>query len=181
MSNIKEVIQALILVREQRETIDKFAREEFEKKYSNTNDPIWYKGFEVISDNEIEVKYGYGEDFQDRFSVNLEEIEEGPYDYFGLLESWQIEGKRIEPRKEAMFEGCGDRALEGVMFIAKIEEDGNLSVRVDPESEGYFNTLNTKMWLKLLLKQAQEEEFFYGVDDDEEFHLVKKDGTYSVN
>jgi len=177
MSKLNKALKKLISVKDQQNIVNDFA----EKKFNEENvTSAYYEGFDIVSENKIRVNYGYGEGFSDSFEVDIEPGKEGPYDYFGLLEDWQIEGERIEPRKEAMFEGCGDRALEGVMFIAKIEEDGNLSVRVDPESEDYFNTLNTKMWLKSVLKQAEEEEFFYGVDDDEEFHLVRKDGAYSV-
>lgn len=32
---------------------------------------MWYEGFEIVNENTIKVKYGYGEDFTDNFLVKI--------------------------------------------------------------------------------------------------------------
>lgn len=107
------------------------------------------------------------------------DVVEGPYDYFGLRDEYQDPDNIIAPQKEAMFDGYnfGERVLEGVMFIASIDVYGNLSVKVDPNSESYFNTLNTKMWLKKALEAAKAQDVFEGMNGEEDIELVKKENS----
>ena len=79
---------------------------------------------------------------------------------------------------EAYFDGYqfGDRQLEGVMFRAFIK-DGKLKVELaKKEDEGYFKTLNTKMWLKAALEHALEEADIFSKtpDGDIELNLIQE-------
>ena len=42
----------------------------------------------------------------------------------------------------------GDRVLEGVWFLCEITRKSVRNVRVNAGDAAYFNTLNTKLWLK---------------------------------
>ena len=54
----------------------------------------------------------------------------------------------------------GDRLLEDVMFVCKIE-DGKLNViGVDEDSKPYFSELNEKLWMERAQKYAQDYDMF---------------------
>lgn len=68
--------------------------------------------------------------------------------------------------KEVIFNGYqfGDRLLEGVMFIATLQEDGSLKVMgVTKESKPYFDKLNPN-WLDIAQKfiDSMFEDVFAG-------------------
>ena len=101
------------------------------------------------------------------------------FSHFGVEEEYQKHyDKRIEPRKQAKFDGYsfGDRLLEGVMFIATIQDDGTMSVAVDPRHENYFNQLNTTMWLEKALDFAMRNDVFEGMDGVEDINLIMTNG-----
>tara|TARA_R110000796_G_scaffold161858_2_gene278640 strand:- start:1348 stop:1680 length:333 start_codon:yes stop_codon:yes gene_type:complete len=104
------------------------------------------------------------------------------FSHFGLLEEHQeYVDVRIEPSKEAMFDGYnfGSRLLEGVIFIAKIEEDTSISVRVSDDSKDYFEELNQKLWLGRALKFVLENDVFEDMETGDDVGLIKLDGTYN--
>lgn len=103
------------------------------------------------------------------------------FSHFGLLDEHQDE-VIIEPSKEAMFDGYnfGDRLLEGVMFIATINEDNTISVRVSDISKLYFNNLNTKLWLKRALDFALMNDIFEDIKTGKDVGLIKLDNTYNA-
>jgi predicted RNA-binding Zn-ribbon protein involved in translation (DUF1610 family) len=61
---------------------------------------------------------------------------------------------------EGRFDGYwfGDRQLEGIMFIAKKNDDGTCKVRA--EDDKYLATLNKKYWLKMAKEFAEDNDIF---------------------
>jgi hypothetical protein len=105
-------------------------------------------------------------------------IDNSGFSHFGVPDEYQDENHIIEPRKEAMFDGYsfGDRLLEGVMFIATIEDDNTLSVKISPMSEDYFSELNESKWLDKALSFALTTDFFEGMDGEEDLSLIRLNG-----
>ena len=73
----------------------------------------------------------------------------------------------------AIFDGyyVGDRLLEGVKFIVKIQE-GKLHAKIHPEDSDYFSTLNEKKWLKTVTDYVQDYDVFEHPENGEEVYLV---------
>jgi hypothetical protein len=73
----------------------------------------------------------------------------------------------------AIFDGypVGDRILEGVRFIVKIE-DGKLHPTIHPDDAGYFSTLNEKYWLDKVTEYVQDYDVFADLQTGEELYLV---------
>lgn len=101
------------------------------------------------------------------------------FSHFGIPEEYQDVNNRVENSNQAKFDGYsfGDRMLEGVMFVATIEEDKTLSVAIDPDSADYFSDLNEKKWLKEALNFALTNDMFEGMDGTEDVSLLRTDGT----
>lgn len=106
------------------------------------------------------------------------------FSHFGVPDEYQDKNKKVEPSNQAKFDGYafGDRMLEGVMFVATIEEDKTLSVAIDPDSADYFSDLNEKKWLKEALNYALENDMFEGMNGDEgDINLIRTDGTMNYD
>lgn len=58
----------------------------------------------------------------------------------------------------------GDRILEDVMFEVTFKDTEIISIKVEEDSESYFETLNTKMYLKSAKKYAQH--YLDGLGDE---------------
>jgi hypothetical protein len=73
----------------------------------------------------------------------------------------------------AIFDGyvVGDRILEGVRFIVKIE-DGKLHPTIHPDDAGYFSTLNQKYWMDKVTEYAQDYDVFSHPQNRENVYLV---------
>ena len=76
MSEIKEAIKKLYNVQKEFETLDNYAFDQFRKMHENSKIKICrvYGGFEVISENEIRIRYDYGideEEYKESFIVKL--------------------------------------------------------------------------------------------------------------
>ena len=73
----------------------------------------------------------------------------------------------------AIFDGylVGDRILEGVRFIVKIE-DGKLHPTIHPDDAGYFSTLNQKYWMDKVTEYAQDYDVFSHPQNREDVYLV---------
>ena len=111
-------------------------------------------------------------------------MENAHFSHFGVKEEYQDEyPKRVEPCNQARVDGYffGDRMLEGVKFIATIQEDGTISVAVDPQHEDYFNQLNTQMWLDKALEHVLKNDAFERMIDGRLYDvgLVMDDGRYN--
>ena len=81
----------------------------------------------------------------------------------------------------ALFDGypVGDRLLEGVMFIVNIV-NGKLEATIHPDDEGYFSTLNTKLWLKKVTDYIQDYDVFTHPENGEDVYLVTDEPTEPV-
>ena len=73
----------------------------------------------------------------------------------------------------AIFDGypVGDRILEGVRFIVKIE-DGKLHPTIHPDDAGYFFTLNEKYWMDKVTEYVQDYDVFIHSQTGEDVYLV---------
>jgi len=69
----------------------------------------------------------------------------------------------------AIFDGypVGDRTLEGVRFIVKIE-GGKLHPTIHPDDAGYFSTLNEKYWMD----KVTDYDVFIHPQTGEDVYLV---------
>lgn len=54
----------------------------------------------------------------------------------------------------------GERILEGVNFEVRVSMEGSFSVKVDPQSEPYFEKLNKKKWLKEAKAYVEQNDVF---------------------
>jgi len=81
----------------------------------------------------------------------------------------------------AIFDGypVGDRILEGVRFIVKIE-DGKLHPTIHPDDAGYFSTLNEKYWLDKVTNYVQDYDVFSHTQNGEDVYLVTDDESEPV-
>jgi hypothetical protein len=70
---IKYAISVAIEAKEALDLIDSFGRDKFNEKYprEKRNGPVWYLKTKVINDHTLEVFYGYGDDFEDSFKIDL--------------------------------------------------------------------------------------------------------------
>jgi hypothetical protein len=72
---VRNAISKLLSVSKEKSIISKFARKKYEDKFAEANKKanslMWYEGFEIVNENTIKIKYGYGEDFTDDFIVNI--------------------------------------------------------------------------------------------------------------
>lgn len=50
----------------------------------------------------------------------------------------------------------GDRLLDGVLFEVEFKDDKVVSVKVEEESEDYFDNLNQEKWLREAKRYAQK-------------------------
>jgi hypothetical protein len=67
--------------------------------------------------------------------------------------------------------GVGDRILEGVKFIVKIE-DGKLHPTIHPDDAEYFSTLNQKYWMDRVTEYVQDDDVFEHTETGEDVYLV---------
>ncbi len=59
--------------------------------------------------------------------------------------------------KTFVFDGCNvDPWLEGISFAARISDDGEVAVMVDPKNQDQFDKMDTRMWLDWAVKYAEE-------------------------
>jgi len=81
----------------------------------------------------------------------------------------------------AIFDGypVGDRILEGVRFIVKIE-DGKLHPTIHPDDAGYFSTLNEKYWLDKVTDYVQDYDVFSHTQNGEDVYLVTDEESEPV-
>jgi len=81
----------------------------------------------------------------------------------------------------AIFDGypVGDRILEGVRFIVKIE-DGKLHPTIHPDDAGYFSTLNEKYWLDKVTNYVQDYDVFSHTQNGEDVYLVTDEESEPV-
>lgn len=83
--------------------------------------------------------------------------------------------------KNAYFHGYnfGDRLLEGVMFRATVNDNGELSVECTKSGIAYFKKLNMKMWSDLALEYAKQNDIFQatekGGENEDELVLEELD------
>lgn len=78
--------------------------------------------------------------------------------------------------KIAYFNGYnfGDRLLEGVMFKAIVNDEGDLRVEITDNCKKYFENLNKKKWLGEALDYAKNNDIFSEKEHGgEELCLVK--------
>jgi len=73
----------------------------------------------------------------------------------------------------AIFDGypVGNRILEGVWFIVKIE-DGKLHPTIHPDDAQYFSTLYEKYWLDKVTDYVQDYDVFIHLETKEDVYLV---------
>ena len=83
---------------------------------------------------------------------------------------------------QAMFDGysVGDTLLEGITFIATVNEDHSMSVEVDSKDVEYFSDFNEKKWLKAALDFAENTDVFKSLDDKLELVLVEHQSKENV-
>jgi hypothetical protein len=81
----------------------------------------------------------------------------------------------------AIFNGyvVGDRILEGVRFIVKIE-DGKLHPTIHPDDAGYFSTLNQKYWMDKVTEYVQDYDIFSHPQNREDVYLITDEPTKPV-
>jgi hypothetical protein len=81
----------------------------------------------------------------------------------------------------AIFNGyvVGDRILEGVRFIVKIE-DGKLHPTIHPDDAGYFSTLNQKYWMDKVTEYVQDYDVFSHPQNREDVYLITDEPTKPV-
>jgi hypothetical protein len=81
----------------------------------------------------------------------------------------------------AIFAGyvVGDRILEGVRFIVKIE-DGKLHPTIHPDDAGYFSTLNQKYWMDKVTEYVQDYDVFSHPQNREDVYLITDEPTKPV-
>jgi hypothetical protein len=70
---IKFAIGIAIEAKEALSLIDKYGQDKFNERYprEKRNGPVWYLKTKVIDSSTLEVYYGYGEDFEDSFKIEL--------------------------------------------------------------------------------------------------------------
>lgn len=78
----------------------------------------------------------------------------------------------------AIFDGysVGDRVLEDVRFIVKIE-NGKLNPSIHPDDAHYFSTLNEEYWLDRVTEYVQDYDLFYDVETEEKQLYLVTDHT----
>ncbi len=75
--NLKESIKKILEVDVHRNIVDKFAHEQYQKKYDDISEVgtwSYYRGYKIISEKLIQInyEYGYGNmEFSDSFTVDL--------------------------------------------------------------------------------------------------------------
>ena len=60
MGGINESIKNLINVSSDQKIVDNYAKEVYNTKF-NGEQEVWYEGFSVIDEGNLEIKYGYGD------------------------------------------------------------------------------------------------------------------------
>jgi len=70
---INYAVSVALEAREALDLINEFGQAEFNKRFpwEKRNGPIWYLKTKVIDTMTLEVYYGYGEDFEDSFKIEL--------------------------------------------------------------------------------------------------------------